>query len=43
METTTSLVILKGKVPFTNSLVIAEGTHNEHESVIRMIQKQEKK
>lgn len=41
MENITSLVILKGKVPFTNSLVIAEGTHNQHESIIRLTQKHE--
>lgn len=32
------LVFLKGEVPFTTSLVIAEGTNNQHESIIRLIQ-----
>ena len=36
-----SLVFLKGNTPFTNSLVIAKGTNNEHRSIIRLIQKQE--
>ena len=43
MENTTSLVILKGKVPFTNSLVIAEGTKNQHKSVIRLIDTHQEK
>lgn len=33
------LVFVRGKDAFTNSLVIAEGTDNQHESVIRIIQK----
>ena len=33
------LVFVRGKNAFTNSLVIAEGTNNQHESVIRIIQK----
>ena len=36
---TADLVFLKGKTPITNSLIIAEGTGNQHESVIRLIQK----
>ena len=31
------LVTIRGKDVFTNSLVIAEGTQNQHESVIRLI------
>ncbi len=31
------LVTIRGNDCFTNSLVIAEGTHNEHKSVIRII------
>ncbi len=37
------LVILQGKNIFTNSLVIAEGTENEHRSIIRLIQRYEEK
>ena len=43
MDSTNSLVILKGKVPFTNSLVIAEGTDNEHRAVLQLIRKYEEK
>lgn len=35
----TDLVFLKGNTPITNSLVIAEGTGNQHESIIRLIHK----
>ena len=31
------LVFLKGKEPVTTSLVIAEGTNNQHESIMRLI------
>lgn len=31
------LVILKGKEVFTDSLIIAEGTNNQHESVVALI------
>lgn len=33
------LVFIRGNIPFTNSLVIADGTENQHESVIRLIRK----
>ena len=33
------LVFIRGEKPFTNSLVIAEGTDNQHESIIRLIRK----
>ena len=33
------LVFVRGNMPFTNSLVIAEGTENQHESIIRLIRK----
>ena len=36
-STMNELVIIKGKELFTNSLVIADGTQNEHKSVIRII------
>ena len=39
----TELVILQGKNIFTNSLIIAEGTENEHRSIIRLIQRYEEK
>lgn len=32
------LVFLKGKEPVTTSLIVAEGTDNEHRSIIRLIQ-----
>ena len=35
-STMNELVIIKGKELFTNSLVIADGTQNEHKSVIRI-------
>ena len=31
------LVFLKNNQPVTTSLIVAEGTHNEHESVMRLI------
>ena len=34
---------MQGKNIFTNSLIIAEGTQNEHESIIRLIQRYEEK
>lgn len=34
----TDLVFLKNKQPVTTSLIIAEGTQNEHRSIIRLIQ-----
>lgn len=37
------LVTIRGKDVFINSLIIAEGTQNEHESVIRLIQRYEEK
>ena len=37
------LVTIRGNDCFTNSLVIAEGTENEHESIIRLIQRYEEK
>ncbi len=37
------LVTLRGKNIVTNSLIIAEGTENEHESIIRLIQRYEEK
>lgn len=36
------LVFLKGKQPVTTSLIIAEGTGNEHRSIIRLIQNYQK-
>ena len=33
----TELVFLKGKEPVTTSLIVAEGTQNQHESIIRLI------
>ena len=33
----TDLVFLKGKTPLTTSLIVAEGTQNQHESIIRLI------
>ena len=36
------MVFLKGNTPLTTSLVIAEGTDNEHRSIIRLIQAHEK-
>lgn len=33
------LVFVRGKEAFTNSLVVSEGTENEHRSIIRLIQK----
>ena len=39
----TDLVIMQGKNIVTNSLIIAEGTQNEHESIIRLIQRYEEK
>ena len=33
------LVFIRGEKPFTTSLVIAEGTDNQHESIIRLIRK----
>ena len=33
------LVFVRGEKPFTGSLVIAEGTDNQHESIIRLIRK----
>lgn len=33
----TELVFLKGKQPVTTSLIVAEGTQNQHESIIRLI------
>ena len=33
----TGLVFLKGKQPVTTSLIVAEGTQNQHESIIRLI------
>ena len=36
------LVFLKGKQPMTTSLIIAEGTGNEHKSVIRLINEHKK-
>ena len=41
MDKSNALVFLKGNTPFTNSLVIAKGTNNEHESIIRLTQKHE--
>lgn len=37
------LVLVKGKEPFTTSLIIAEGTDNQHESIVRLIQKYQEK
>lgn len=37
------LVFLKNNQPMTNSLVIAEGTDNEHRSIIRLVQKHQKR
>ena len=34
----TELVFLKGKTPLTTSLIVAEGTNNEHRSIVRLIQ-----
>ena len=34
---TADLVFLKGKMPITNSLVIAEGTDNEHRAILQLI------
>ena len=36
------LVELKGNDVFTNSKVIADGTNNQHESVVAIIRKYEK-
>ena len=33
----TELVFLKGDTPLTTSLIVAEGTGNQHESIIRLI------
>lgn len=33
----TDLVFLKGKTPLTTSLIVADGTQNQHESIIRLI------
>lgn len=38
-----NLVTLRGKNIVTNSLIIAEGTDNEHRSIIRLIQRYEEK
>lgn len=35
------LVFLKGKEPFTTSLVVAEGTGNQHESIMRLVRNHE--
>ena len=37
------LVFLRNNQPMTNSLVIAEGTDNEHRSIIRLVQKHQKR
>ncbi len=38
-----SLVVLSGNDVFTNSMVIAKGTDNQHESVVRLIKEQRKR
>ena len=40
---TAELVEIMRKQPFTNSLVIAEGTNNEHRAILQLIRKHEEK
>ena len=43
MDKSNALVFLKGNTPFTNSLVIAKGTNNEHRAILQLVKKYEEK